>query len=315
MNATERARSEIRAALAELRRTERDDAAKRLAAARSDLNFAQAERALARAQINIAVARVKRTADFGKLNTDLKEAQTAYDEALRRTGVDINVHFRCDKCLDEGFDRDGKPCECIKDDYIALLKKYCGADNIPPFTFEDDLSRQLGCSQSEDLAFLYAQLKNFCDNFDRSHVKVIFLCGKPGIGKSSLAYATANELLSKGRSVCFMTAFEFNNAMLRYHTSPIASRAAIMEPVTDSDLLVIDDLGTENVLRNVTCEYLYNVIDTRISHGRPLLVTSNLDPESLMNRYGERTVSRMLNKAYSKAYMIDGDNLRLQGKR
>ena len=38
----------------------------------------------------------------------------------------------------------------------------------------------------------------------------------------------------------------------------------------------------------------------------------NEPPEALMARYGERTISRMLNKSYAKAYLLSGDNLRLR---
>ena len=310
MNARDKVKAKLKAELAELRRLEQADAARRLTEARKDKGFAEAERSLAKANIALASARA-RGESTSKLETGLQKAQTAYDSALKRLGADVSVHCRCDKCRDMGFDKDGEPCECVKAQFIDMLKAECGAHNIPPFTFADDRSATLDCSQKEELGLLYARFKQFCAGFDTTSVKVIFLCGKPGIGKSSLAYAASNELLSHGKSVCFMTAFEFNNAMLKYHTSPLAARASIMEPVTDSDLLVIDDLGTENVLRNVTCEYLYNVIDTRISRGKRTIVTSNLAPEALMARYGERTISRMLNKRYAKAYVLDGDNLRL----
>lgn len=311
MNARDKVRAKLKAELAELRRAEQDDAARRLAKARENKDFADAERALAKANIALASARA-RGESTSKLETGLKKAQTAYDSALKRLGADVSVHYRCDKCRDIGFDKDGEPCDCVKAQFIDMLKAECGAENIPPFTFADDRSASLDCSQKEELGWLYKRFRQFCDGFDKTSVKVIFLCGKPGIGKSSLAYAAANELLSRGRSVCCLTAFEFNNAMLKYHTSPLAARAAIMEPVTDSDLLIIDDLGTENVLRNVTCEYLYNVVDSRISRGKKTIVTSNLTPEALMARYGERTISRMLNKSYAKAYLLSGDNLRLR---
>lgn len=311
MNARDKIKAQLRASQTELRRLEQTDAARRLAKAREDKGFAEAERALAKANIALASARA-RGESTSKLETGLQKAQAAYDSALKRLGADVSVHYRCDKCRDIGFDKDGEPCDCVKAQFIDMLKAECGAHNIPPFTFADDRSATLDCSQKEELGLLYTRFKQFCAGFDTTSVKVIFLCGKPGIGKSSLAYAAANELLSLGKSVCFMTAFEFNNAMLKYHTSPLAARASIMEPVTDSDLLVIDDLGTENVLRNVTCEYLYNVIDTRISRGKRTIVTSNLAPEALMARYGERTISRMLNKSYAKSYVLNGDNLRLR---
>ena len=120
----------------------------------------------------------------------------------------------------------------------------------------------------------------------------------------------ASELLSKNLSVCFVTAFEFNNLMLRYHTSDVAKRSQYMDFLLDCDMLIIDDLGTEPVLKSVTKEYLYNVVDTRIVNGKKTMITSNLNLEELMARYGERTISRMTNKSYSVTRELLGDDLR-----
>ena len=183
--------------------------------------------------------------------------------------------------------------------------------NIPAFTFADDRSLQMDCSQSDTLVKLYDVMKRFCDKFDDSRIKFILLCGQAGTGKSSLAYATANELISRGHSVCCMSAFDFNNALLKYHTSRLVDRASVMEPLTDSDFLVIDDLGSETVLRNVTLEYLYNIVESRVNHGKRTMITTNLSLEELMARYGERTVSRMTNKSYSLTRELSGEDLRL----
>ena len=108
-----------------------------------------------------------------------------------------------------------------------------------------------------------------------------------------------------------MSAFDFNNALLKYHTSRLVDRASVMEPLTDSDFLVIDDLGSETVLRNVTLEYLYNIVESRVNHGKRTMITTNLSLEELMARYGERTVSRMTNKSYSLTRELSGEDLRL----
>ena len=138
-------------------------------------------------------------------------------------------------------------------------------------------------------------------NSSVSRTKLVLICD---------LYSSANALMEKGVSVCFVTAFEFNNLMLRYHTTSLAERAKYMDFLLDCDMLIIDDLGTEPVLKSVTKEYLYNVIDTRLSDGKKTMVTSNLNVEELMVRYGERTVSRMTNKTYSLARELCGDDLR-----
>ena len=310
MNAQDKVKAQIKARLTELRRLEREDAMRRLSDARKDKVFAEAERALAKAQLAAAAARARGESDR-KLETGLKKAQEEYDAAARRIGADVSVHRRCAKCGDQGFDKNGAPCDCIREQYVSALKRECGADGIPQFTFDDDRSAKMNCAQSDALIKLYDVMKKFCAKFDGSRIKFVLLCGQAGTGKSSLAYATANELLSRGHSVCCLSAFDFNNALLKYHTSRLSDRAAVMEPLTDSDFLVIDDLGSETVLRNVTLEYLYNIVESRLNRGKRTMITTNLSLEELMARYGERTVSRMLNKRYALAYDLKGDDLRL----
>ena len=90
-----------------------------------------------------------------------------------------------------------------------------------------------------------------------------------------------------------MSAYEFNALMLKIHTSPIAERNALIHDVITADLLLIDDLGTEPMLKNVTVEYLLLVIEERQTKGRATLVTTNLDTDGILLRYGERIYSRL----------------------
>ena len=126
MNARDRVKAQLRASQTELRRLEQADAARRLAKAREDKGFAEAERALAKANIALASARA-RGESTSKLETGLKKAQAAYDSALKRLGADVSVHYRCDKCRDIGFDKDGEPCDCVKAQFIDMLKAECGS--------------------------------------------------------------------------------------------------------------------------------------------------------------------------------------------
>ena len=75
-------------------------------------------------------------------------------------------------------------------------------------------------------------------------------------------------------------------------------------------MLMIDDLGTEPVFNKVTLEYLYDIVSSRVSAGKAMMITTNLNSEELMHRYGERTYSRLTNKQYSAFKSIDGEDLR-----
>lgn len=76
-------------------------------------------------------------------------------------------------------------------------------------------------------------------------------------------------------------------------------------------MLVIDDLGTEPMLKNVTVEYLLLVLEERQTRGRATVITTNLTGENILNRYGERIYSRLSHKQYSMMIEMKGNDLRL----
>ena len=121
----------------------------------------------------------------------------------------------------------------------------------------------------------------------------------------------ANKFLADDRSVCFVSAFDLNESFLKYHTSFDKTKYLWIEPFIESDILFIDDLGTEPLLNNVTRNYLYLVLSERERFLRPVVITTNLLPSDLMSRYDERIFSRLGNNKYSYMWFIDGDDLRI----
>lgn len=298
----------ISARYAALREREERDRELRSAVARKDPDFAKSERAYLDASLSLARAKALGTATDAEVKA-YDAAKRAIDDLCAKKGYDLSLHVHCKKCGDTGFVGE-RLCSCAMPLYLALVKEDSGIKRIPKVTFDDNRAGDVDCRQSKQLTILYDKMKEFCDKFYDTRVMFILLTGQSGVGKTTLAYAIANELLSKNLSVCFVTAFEFNNLMLRYHTSDVAKRSQYMDFLLDCDMLIIDDLGTEPVLKSVTKEYLYNVVDTRIVNGKKTMITSNLNLEELMARYGERTISRMTNKSYSVTRELLGDDLR-----
>ena len=79
------------------------------------------------------------------------------------------------------------------------------------------------------------------------------------------------------------------------HTSQI-DRNLTFEVLSNSDLLIIDDLGTENLFKNVTVEYLLSLISSRLERNKHFIITTNLTAKELLDRYNERFLSRLSDK-------------------
>ena len=76
------------------------------------------------------------------------------------------------------------------------------------------------------------------------------------------------------------------------------------------DLLVIDDLGTEN-LNSMKFTELYKVLNTRLLNPKiKTIISTNLDLKGLFQTYDERLASRFV--GYYDIYRFFGDDLRLK---
>lgn len=207
--------------------------------------------------------------------------------------------YSCEKCKDTGI-ANGKICDC------AIKLAVSQSDNIelPLNDFKDGLE-----GAPEELKRTYEHMRVFCDKFPDTNIKNIVLMGGSGTGKTFLMGCIAKELALRC-SLMFLTAYGFNKRLTAYHTTFDDTKEGYLEPILDSDVLIIDDLGSESMLRNVTKEYLYIVINERNLKGKATLVTTNLDMKALEERYGAKTVSRLFDKNVCYAKVLKGYDLR-----
>ena len=103
-----------------------------------------------------------------------------------------------------------------------------------------------------------------------------------------------------------LTAYEFNSTCLNTHLAPIEDKERVLHDTLSADFLVIDDLGTEPMLKNVTLEYLQLVLDERTRDGRTTVITTNLSAEELTGRDGLQLGSR-LNGEYLRLEFLGRD--------
>ena len=192
--------------------------------------------------------------------------------------------------------------------YKQILRNKSGVNALPTFTFKDNKITNINCLQSTNLSKLYYSMQSYCNDFPANKYKNIMLCGKVGVGKSCLLSATLNELLDKGIDCIYLTAFHLNSLFLKYHTTNIKEREHILNNLINADVLIIDDLGIEPLIKNVTIEYLTVLLSERVNKHN--IIATNLTFNEIQDKYGDRIFSRLTNQTNTKVLYLDGDDLR-----
>lgn len=249
-----------------------------------------------------------RAAILGGDESGISAAEKKRAELLAPHGLtpaDLDPAPLCPVCGDSGR-VGGRYCECVR----RRASRESREGGAPAFCFSDCNLSLFDGGDRDIMSAAYGAMKIFCDKFPATKNTNLLLLGSVGTGKTCLAAAIANELESRGYSAIFMTAFAFNDACRKYHTSFEPSRSETLDSLIGADLLVIDDLGTESILRNVTLEYLYTVVSERMNAKRHTLITTNLSPDELASRYGERTASRLFDARVCLSVALTGKDLR-----
>ncbi|MEE0865739.1 MAG: ATP-binding protein [Clostridia bacterium] len=124
----------------------------------------------------------------------------------------------------------------------------------------------------------------------------------------------ANEILKKGKTVLYQTAPVLLESVIEYKMSKSKNTLEnIYDSVLNTDLLIIDDLGTET-LNSMKLSELFTIINTRILNLNnkitKTIISTNLNINDIFNHYEERIGSRIA--GYYDIYYFFGDDLRFR---
>lgn len=121
----------------------------------------------------------------------------------------------------------------------------------------------------------------------------LLIYGNPGNGKSHMSFCIANKLLSSGTPVvCVSIDSLLTRIKQTFNKWGSEGEIEILNSLTNADLLVLDDLGTENKTE-WSISKIYNIIDARYRSNLPVIITTNLSIAELENYYGKRTIDRI----------------------
>ncbi|WP_067725321.1 ATP-binding protein [Oceanobacillus damuensis] len=140
--------------------------------------------------------------------------------------------------------------------------------------------------------------------------------GSPGLGKSHLSYAISKAVRSNGFNTLFIKVTDlFEHIRSTYNNFSKVSEEQIFRMISDLDLLVLDDIGSEYVKANETghetwaSDVLYKVFDLRLH--KSIVCTTNYSEGELIKKYGNngpRIIDRMMDNAIG--IRLDGESYR-----
>ena len=227
-----------------------------------------------------------------ELKHDVDDLKIQIDRFLSQNKIDrtkLQPHYDCKICNDTGV-AGGRICKCLQKEINLKISMLTSSQT----TFKSFESCNKSVMDDNDIKSA-EWLKAWClryPNVTKTNVNII---GGAGSGKTFLLECVANELISKSVAVCYKTAFELNELARLYHIG----KSYEFTDCLNAEVLLIDDLGTEPVLKNVTKEYLYNLINMRQINGLPTFITTNLSLNNILERYDDRIFSRLGNKNLS----------------
>ena len=245
--------------------------------------------------------------------TDLRVKKS---ELLVSNGFDmdyLNLRYRCSKCRDTGFIGNTK-CSCFKQKVIDIyytgseLKGMLKTHNFDNFRLDFYPSRKSDLeaeSPRKNMEKILSKSMNFLKNFDSTDENLLFY-GSSGTGKTFLSHCITKELIDKGSFVVYRTAEELIKALkeIRFNND-----TSLEDLLINCDLLIIDDLGTEQI-SDFTKTELFNLLNTKLLKQKKMLVSTNFTLENLLNTYTERITSRLIgNFTLCKFF---GDDIRIK---
>ena len=173
-------------------------------------------------------------------------------------------------------------------------------------TFEE--IEQLGVPG--DMRKNYLQAKAYADGFSgyfEKGVGVMFM-GRVGRMKTTMAVAIAQNIMKKGYSAYFISMAELLDKMVSMSKNMDRTELYRFESmISDTSLLILDDLGME-----YPSDWVLNKVDAiitkRYNKMLPVIITTNLVPNEIGDRYMERIYDRL--KSTSFVLIETGDSLR-----
>lgn len=159
---------------------------------------------------------------------------------------------------------------------------------------------------------LAADVGGWVDSHPVGSGENIVIQGGVGTGKTGAAIAALRELFFTGSSILYWSLPDLMDALRAEEFSRTkgddpARPVPTMGQLTNVDVLLLDDMGTERPTAYVT-DRLFLIVDKRYGEGKPTVVTTNVVGGGFEKYLGDRIASRL--RECSRVIVAAGPDLR-----
>lgn len=214
----------------------------------------------------------------------------------------LDDEYLCTDCHDTGYVGINM-CACLKLLYNDALKESLSSllklgnetfDNFNLNWYDASCDPELGMSAREHMETVCEVCYRYANKFSVKSTN-LFLNGRPGLGKTFLSACMARVVAEKGFSVVYDMACSIFSVFEEHKFSKSEDLTSVRGEIKrylESDLLIMDDLGTE-MTTSFTLSTLYELLNSRLISGKKTIISSNLSLEELRARYTPQIMSRL----------------------
>lgn len=267
--------------------------------------YADQKKELAQTGTKLVQVVLAKPKDLDRKVAAIKEQNLAIQERMKALLVEngypedyLKVKYSCPFCEDTGY-VERKQCRCL----TQLIKQLGaeGMNRMSPLSLSDfdtfDLSYypnqpEKEVNPREQMKRVYQYCKNYAESFYTGSTNLL-LYGNTGLGKTHLSLSIAQVAMGKGYSAVYGSAQDLFRQVEKEHFGRDNPEKDTIGGLLNCDLLILDDLGAE-FESNYYTSCLYNIINSRYNLKKPTIISTNLTPIQIKQRYPDRIVSRLL---------------------
>ena len=245
-------------------------------------------------------------------------------ELLKEAGLPADALepvYTCATCKDEGYvyTPSRQMCACMQQELNRRMLGELGLsatgntfERFDESLFSEEIPEGDKLSQRQRALLARKTCLEYADSFPDTATPNLLLSGKSGLGKTFLLHAIAHRLVQRDIMPVYTSAYHLLEVARKSYFENSSDKLAEM---MNAPVLLIDDLGTEPMMQNITIEQLFNLLNERQLNRRHTVISTNLTMAELKERYTERVSSRLMDESSWRRLVFTGSDVRKKLKR